>query len=313
MDANPDQADLAPILADLNQAAERLWLDCAPTTPGLVLDVVADTESTNTALMAQGRRGEVWPTAMVAVRQTAGRGRRGRSWEARPGDTLTFSLGLPLSLDTIPGGGSALSLAVGLALADALDSGLRARQQHADHAAAPPPIGLKWPNDLWLGTRKLGGILIEATPAPGLAQGQRWVVIGVGLNVQPGAAVPGSAWLPTPAPSLGEVWSWLVPALLRATQAFERHGFAPLQTAYAGRDVLRGQAVQLWKASVALPQTASDPAGTPRPDETGIAQGVANDGALLVHTPSGLQRWHAGDVSVRPAPAPAPAPSPHPD
>ncbi|MDI1348351.1 biotin--[acetyl-CoA-carboxylase] ligase [Aquabacterium sp.] len=301
MDTPPSTADLAPILADLNQAAERLWLACAPTTPGLVLDVVPEAASTNTALMAQGRRGEVWPTAMVAVRQTAGRGRRGRSWEARPGDTLTFSLGLPLQLDAVPGGGSALSLAVGLALADALDAGLRAH--HAERGGAlPPAIGLKWPNDLWLGARKLGGILIEATPAPGLTEGQRWVVIGVGLNVQPGAAVPGSAWLPTPAPSLGDVWGWLVPALLQATQAFERQGFAPLQAAYARRDVLLGQAVQLWTSAASLPPAAGTASpGTPQPDETGTAQGVDDSGALLVHTASGLQRWHAGDVSVRPA------------
>ncbi len=302
MDTSRSTAELAPILADLNQAAERLWLACAPTTPGLVLDVVPETASTNTALMAQGRRGEVWPTAMVAVHQTAGRGRRGRSWEAHPGDTLTFSLGLPLQLDTVPGGGSALSLAVGLALANALDAGLQDRQRSRGDAPAPPAIGLKWPNDLWLGERKLGGILIEATPAPGLAEGQRWVVIGVGLNVQPGAAVPGSAWLPTPAPSLGEVWGWLVPALLQATLAFERQGFGPLQAAYARRDVLLGQPVQLWASATSLSQgTGASSPSNPHPDQTGTAQGVDDSGALLVHTASGLQRWHAGDVSVRPA------------
>lgn len=302
MDTPQSTVDLAPILADLNQAAERLWVACAPTTPGLVLDVLPETASTNTTLMAQGRRGDTWPTAMVAVHQTAGRGRRGRSWEARPGDTLTFSLGLPLHLDAVPGGGSALSLAVGLALADALDAGLQSRHRTQGNAPLPPAIGLKWPNDLWLGGRKLGGILIEATPAPGLAEGQRWVVIGVGLNVQPGAAVPGAACLPTPAPSLGDVWAWLVPALLQATQAFERQGFAPLQTAYARRDVLLGQPVGLWTSVASLPQGAgATSSNNPQPDQTGTAQGVDDSGALLVHTASGLQRWHAGDVSVRPA------------
>lgn len=290
--------DLSPILADLNQAAEQLWEACAPACPGLVLDVVPEVDSTNTALMAQGRRGDAWPTAMVALRQTAGRGRRGRSWAAQPGDTLTFSLGLPLRLDAVPGGGSALSLAVGLALAEALDAGLQTHQATAGGPCAPA-IGLKWPNDLWLGERKLGGILIEATPAPGLAEGQRWVVIGVGLNVQPGAAVPGSAWLPTPAPSLGAVWRWLVPALLQAVSAFERHGFAPLQAAYARRDVLRGRAVQLW-TSASPPATGQATSGAAA-DPSGVAHGVADDGALLVHTAGGLQRWHAGDVSVRPA------------
>lgn len=295
-------AALAPILAELNAAAERLWEACAPRCPGLVLDVVPEVDSTNTALMAQGRRGEVWPTVMVAVRQTAGRGRRGRTWVAQAGDTLTFSLAMPVKLDAVPGGGSALSLAVGLAVAEALENHLRA--QHGEHANMPP-IGLKWPNDLWMGQGKLGGILIEATPAPGLSDGQRWVVIGVGLNVQPGAAVPGAAWLPSPAPTLGEVWSWLVTDLLDAVQRFEQHGFAPLQEAYARRDVLRGQAVQLWTRANHLPDnaTSASPSGTvtAEPDETGIAQGVDHSGALLVHTASGHRQWTAGDVSVRPA------------
>lgn len=293
-----DDAALSPILSELHQAAERLWEACAPLCPGLVLDVVPEIDSTNTALMSQGRRGDTWPTAMVAVRQTAGRGRRGRDWVAHPGDTLTFSLGLPLQLDAVPGGGSALSLAVGLALAEALDAGLRT---HLHGVGMPPAIGLKWPNDLWLGERKLGGILIEATPAPGLPEGQRWVVIGVGLNVRSANSavpVPGSACLPSPAPGLGEVWGWLVPALIRTVQAFERNGFAPLQAAYARRDVLRGRPVQLWTAAASLPATG---AGAPAADQSGIAQGVDNSGALLVHTDQGLQRWHAGDVSVRPA------------
>lgn len=297
MDPSDTPTDLTATLADLNSAAERLWEACAPTWPGLVLDVKPELDSTNTALMAQGRRGEVWPTALVAACQTAGRGRRGRSWEAQAGASLTFSLGVPLQLDAVPGGGSALSLAVGVAVADALEAGLQARMAAADLASQPPlppAIGLKWPNDLWLGERKLGGVLIEATPAPGLAEGQRWVVIGVGLNVQAGAAVAGSAWLPPPAPSVGEVWAWLVPALLAAAQRFEAQGFAPLQTAYARRDVLAGRAVQLWSQAGTLPQ--SGPA-----DASGTAQGIGEDGTLLVHTGSGLQRWHAGEVSVRPA------------
>src|SRR3989344_6042091 len=181
---------IAPVLADLNAAAERIWEACSPRWPTLSLDVLPEVGSTNTELMDRGRRGETWPTALVAASQTAGRGRRGRSWAAQPGDTLTCSLGLPLQLDEVPGGGSALSLAVGLSLAQSLDRALPAR--HASgQGPALPPIGLKWPNDLWLGARKLGGILIEATPAPGLPEGRRWVVIGFGLNVRPGQAPAG--------------------------------------------------------------------------------------------------------------------------
>ena len=80
----------------------------------------------------------------MAEQQTAGRGRQGKAWWSEAGASLTFSLGLPLA----PGDWSGLSLAVGLALADALDplpgAGL------ASPAGPPPRLGLKWPNDLIL-------------------------------------------------------------------------------------------------------------------------------------------------------------------
>ena len=97
----------------------------------------------------------------------------GPRWQSAPGASLTFSLALPLA----PADWSGLSLAVGVALADALDP---------PAGDAPPRIGLKWPNDLWLldapgRGRKLGGILIET-----VAVGERrMAVIGVGLNVLP--------------------------------------------------------------------------------------------------------------------------------
>jgi BirA family biotin operon repressor/biotin-[acetyl-CoA-carboxylase] ligase len=292
---------IAPVLADLNTAAERIWEACSPRWPSLSLDVLPEVASTNTELMARGRRGETWPTSMVAASQTAGRGRRGRSWAAQPGDTLTCSLGLPLQLEHVPGGGSALSLAVGLSLARSLDRALQAR--HAiGQIPTLPPIGLKWPNDLWLGERKLGGILIEATPAPGLPEGSRWVVIGVGLNVRRGQAPQGSAWLARHDDdrlSVGEVWSWLVPDLLDAVRQFETSGFAPLMPAWTDRDVLRGHAVSLWTRP-GLPPDIHSP-----PDASGTAQGVDESGALLVHTASGLQRWSSGEVSVRPVSPPA--------
>lgn len=296
------------VLADLHAAAERIWEACSPRWPTLSLDVLPEVGSTNTELMERGRRGETWPTALVAASQTAGRGRRGRGWAAQPGDTLTCSLGLPLQLDAVPGGGSALSLAVGLSLARSLDSALQKR--HASgQGPALPPIGLKWPNDLWLGPRKLGGILIEATPAPSLPEGSRWVVIGFGLNVRPGQAPAGSAWLTRSDDDrlgVGEVWSWLLPDLFDTVARFEASGFAPLLPAWSDRDVLKGQAVSLWTRPGLAPDNQTPP------DASGVAQGVDESGALLVHTASGLQRWSTGEVSVRPATgsaASAPPPS----
>lgn len=289
---------------DLNRAAEALWARCEPDWPGLNIEVLAEVGSTNTELMQRGRLGQTWPTVLVALQQTAGRGRRGRAWQSQAGDTLTFSLGLPLALERLPGAGGALSLAVGLSLAQALDAGLAtlahtlAADASAQAPATPPrpPLGLKWPNDLWLGQRKLGGILIEATPAPGLPEDTRWVVVGVGLNLRRGSAPDGAAWLERSSHgplSLGTVLQWVLPALLRDVQLFMRHGFGPLQAAYAQRDVLRGQAVALWTG-------AEGPMDMAPPNHMGVASGVADDGALLVHTAQGLQTWRSGDVTVRP-------------
>ena len=116
------------------------------------------------------------PCLLVAEEQTRGRGRLGRGWIASAGASLTFSLALPLA----PEEWSGLSLAVGLALAEALDPMVQ--------PGAPPRIGLKWPNDLWLVDgpgrgRKLGGILIETVSVGH----RRMCVLGVGLNVLPQA------------------------------------------------------------------------------------------------------------------------------
>jgi BirA family biotin operon repressor/biotin-[acetyl-CoA-carboxylase] ligase len=285
---------LSAVQAGLHAAAERIWEAAWPACPDLSLEVLPEIGSTNTELMARGRRGETSPTLLTACSQTAGRGRQGRTWLASPGDTLTFSLGLPMRLEAIPGGGSALSLAVGLAVAQALETALQARPDQVN----TPAIGLKWPNDLWLKGRKLGGILIEATPAPGLSEGQRWVVIGIGLNVRQGqapaeATALSSALKSGPALSVGEVWSWVAPALLAKVRAFETEGFAPLQYAYSQRDVLAGHTVGLW----ATP--GQGPADGHPPSDTGMAQGVSETGALLVHTGRGLQAWTTGEVSVR--------------
>jgi BirA family biotin operon repressor/biotin-[acetyl-CoA-carboxylase] ligase len=291
-------------MIDLNTAAEQIWLDTQADCPNISIEVLPETDSTNTQLLARGRAGDTAPMLLAAHLQTAGRGRHGRQWVAQPGDSLTFSLGLPLDLEQVPGGGSALSLAVGLAIAEALDAGMAGLP-----GPAQPPITLKWPNDLWWQQRKLGGILIEATPAPGLTTGQRWVVIGVGINLRPqGDQASGLAHaclqeLNTTPLTAGQVWTWVAPKLLRAVQRFALEGFAPVQAAYAQRDALAGQDVALWRGASgnALLRGA--------PTDTGRADGVDQQGALLVHTDAGLQRWTTGDVSVRLA-ASAPPPTP---
>ena len=301
----------------LHWPTAALRAQLVPLLPGLRVQVVAETLSTNSALLARARGGEgqpadALPCLLVTEHQSAGRGRQGKTWQSSAGASLTFSLALPLA----PADWSGLSLAVGLALAETLDPA---------QPGQPTSVGIKWPNDLLLRDakragipgqtsgigRKLGGILIETVQLGH----QRLAVVGVGLNLQPLPALPadtaplswGHASLqelpalqasgsgPLTAPqALARVALPLVQALL----AFERHGFAPLQQPFALRDLLAGQAVQTTLPD--LPQ--------------GIADGVDATGTLWLRVPqkaSGTDgvgdaaapnlRWpvRSGEVSLR--------------
>jgi len=248
----------------------------APLLPGIGVEVVAEIDSTNTELMRRARNGRSAPVLLVAERQTAGRGRLGRPWQsaqdAREPASLTFSLGLSLA----PRDWSGLSLAVGVSVADSLD------------ASGAAGLGLKWPNDLWAQERKLGGILIEtALLQPDVAE--RYLVIGIGINIEPREAANLStppAWLNEwrPAATPGEVLREIAAPLVRDVLLFSGSGFVPFAARFAARDVLRGRDVGL-----------SD--GT-----EGHCEGVGWGGELMVRTASGVQMINSAEVSVRPRP-----------
>jgi BirA family transcriptional regulator, biotin operon repressor / biotin---[acetyl-CoA-carboxylase] ligase len=278
-----------PQTEPLNWGAEALWLALEPLLPGLSIEVLPRVVSTNTLLLERVRQAsDLQPCLLVAEEQTAGRGRLGRSWHSRAGASLTFSLSLPLQ----PADWSGLSLAVGLALADALDP-------PRDLVPVAPRIGLKWPNDLWLidahepiRGRKLGGILIETVGAGA----QRVAVVGVGLNLRP--LPPADEGYSQGHASLDEylddcsppaVLARVAAPLLRALLQFANQGFAPRAAAYARRDVLRGRAI-----TTTLPDW---------PD--GQADGVDEGGALCLRRDGRLHRLVSGEVSVRPQAAAA--------
>lgn len=275
---------------------QPLWEVLNPLLPGLSIEVLDRVASTNTELVdrlrqashdARGRgRGaradDLRPSLLVAVQQTQGRGRLGRAWLSSPDASLTFSLSLAIARPDWSG----LSLAVGVALAQALDP-------RGDH------IGLKWPNDLWLrqpgpegqpgAGRKLGGVLIEAMTLGD----NRVAVIGIGLNVLPVHLAEPVASISEfePAASAPSALARIMPALARGLQAFERDGFAGVTAAYATRDLLKGRNV-----------TTTDPQ-CPR----GLATGVDHDGALLLEAGGRQHRIVSGEISVRPADAASPA------
>lgn len=229
---------------------------------------LAECGSTNTEALAHLREGG-GPLLLSASRQTAGRGRLGRAWQSDDA-ALTFSIALPLPAELDLAG---LSLAVGCAVADALDP-------------AGERLRLKWPNDLFLDGAKLGGILIETAPLPG---GERGVVIGIGLNLQPlpsdadrSAYASGHAALQAldPAATAATTLDRLAPALRAMLADFQTLGFAPWQAAFARRDLAAGQRVRVGELA-------------------GTARGVSPRGELLLETPTGVQACHGGELSLR--------------
>ena len=302
--------------------AEAIWKAVSPLLPGFTVEVLPTIDSTNTELMRRARNGQCEPTLLVAEQQTAGRGRLGRVWQsgvevssAGPPQaakaplggsaareaasvgalpSLMMSLGLPLA----PQDWSGLSLAVGVSVAESLQPVLPPLG-----ANQPARVGLKWPNDLWLGgaagDRKLGGILVETASfvAPQAVAPQtntstaRYVVVGIGINVLPrspeGMSMPpGSLQEVEPGLDAPTALQRIVPPLVAMLQSFEGYGFAPMQPRFAARDVLQGRAV-----------TLSD-------GHTGTAHGVGDDGALLVHTAGGMQAITSSEISVRPTAVP---------
>ena len=274
--------------APLHWPLEVLWEALAPRLPGFTAELLASLDSTNSECMRRLRGGHAEPLLLVAQQQSAGRGRMGRHWQSLPnGAALTFSLALPLA----PQSWSGLSLAVGLAVAEALQPEVPAS------GSAAPRVALKWPNDLWLQSgaveSKLGGILVETAsllqPLPGDTR-TRWVVVGVGLNVntieldaQAMTVPPAGLQQLDPRWDAPKALALIVPPLVDALRAFERQGFAPLVPAFARRDVLAGRSVQL-----------SD-------GREGTAVGVGPDGALRVRGES-AEIWDvsSAEISVRP-------------
>jgi BirA family transcriptional regulator, biotin operon repressor / biotin---[acetyl-CoA-carboxylase] ligase len=137
---------------------------------GRRIDLHQRVASTNHEAVALGHAGAEHGTLVVADAQTAGRGRMARTWFSPPGLNIYASLliRIPIEAARISTWLSWLPLIAALAAAEAIE------------ALKPTGIGVKWPNDLLIGERKVGGILCESATASGIGPFQ---VIGVGLNV----------------------------------------------------------------------------------------------------------------------------------
>lgn len=262
-----DCLDAAAVRAQLGARAQHFHLELLDTC-----------SSTNTLLLERARSGAPSGSVLACELQSAGRGRRGNDWQSGLGGSLTFSLLWRYAQGAA--GLSGLSLAAGVACARALAS------------LGIAGVQLKWPNDLLHAGRKLGGILIEVQ---GGTAGPCAAVIGIGLNLRLRAGLRTAiAQAVTDLASIGEQLPQrnrlLGAALIELEQVltqFARYGFAPLREEWMARHAHQGR-----------PVTLSSGAGR---TIAGVAAGVAEDGALLLDTACGLERFVNGDVSLRAA------------
>ena len=244
------------------------------------LDVVWSIGSTNTALLSRAYPPNGSTEVMLAEYQTAGRGRRGRVWLAPPGGAICLSLSW--TFRDVPEDLGALGLVIGVCELRALRSlGLAEGR-------------LKWPNDVLVNDRKLGGILLELRAESG---GPACVVIGIGLNVALGApllakiaetgiAATDLVTAGLPEPARNTVAAALVDACIRGLLDFERDGLRPFIEDWRSADALQGRMVDVKGATGAVTK--------------GLARGVDLHGALLVETlDEGLRKFVSGDVTVR--------------
>ena len=221
----------------------------------------AETGSTNREVAALAREGAPEGVVVVADHQTAGRGRRGRSWDAPPGSSLLASVLLrpPAARAHLAG------MAVGLAAVAACAE------------AAGVAATLKWPNDVVVVAGKLGGVLAEVVGGPG----EGAVVVGLGLNVAWDAPLPpGGVDLRGLSGRIVDRHALLV-AFLVALE--ERCGQAPgrLVSDYRARCSTIGTPVRVDLATEVV---------------TGIAAAVEDDGRLVVETGADRRTVAAGDV-----------------
>jgi BirA family biotin operon repressor/biotin-[acetyl-CoA-carboxylase] ligase len=236
--------------------------------PGVEVRRVERCGSTNTVLLREA--GLAAPVLLIAGEQTAGRGRRGRRWHAARGDGLAFSLARVVHRPAREL--AALALVAGVATARAL------------RALGVSQAALKWPNDLVAGGGKLGGILVE-TRAAGRGT---LAVFGIGINLRGAAELARRLRRPVAsldqfiAPREGDVVAGIAACLMTAIDAFEAGGF---ETARTDWESMHAHAGQRLKVRLADGRSV-----------TGIAAGLADDGALSLRTRAGMRAIRSGRV-----------------
>lgn len=239
-----------------------------PKVPILAFDAI---DSTNAEARRRAEAGEAGPLWITAGIQTAGRGRRGRTWETRGGNLAATLLMLT---DKPPAEAAQISFVAALAVADL-----------ASAYVPPNLVRLKWPNDPMIDGRKTAGILIESGRAP---DGRLWLATGIGVNLahaptgteRPATCLADHAITEPPQPLVAA--SRLADAFALWLDTWNRQGFPAITEAWTAR------AWGLGEPCVARLGTET---------VEGIAEGLDDDGALRLRLPGGgIRRITAGDV-----------------
>ena len=243
-------------------------------TLGLRIEVEREIDSTNAALKRRALSEDIHGVALFAETQSAGRGRLGRVWVSPPKSNIYLSLGWRTGLEPLELAG--LSLAAGCAIGEGLERNFGLKMQ------------LKWPNDLYLGGKKCGGVLIDLVQS----SNQDWtIVVGVGLNV----AMPNSGgndidqpWTDLSSHSAvpltrNEVGGQLLGALVPLLSSWQVGAFSQWRESWSRRDLMAGHQITVQQGNHSI---------------SGRADGVDQSGALRVVTNEGLTVVQSGEASM---------------
>lgn len=235
------------------------------------IETYDELDSTNAQARRRAESGDFGPVWITALRQTAGRGRRGRSWETASGNlaaTLLFNTAKPAAE------AAQVSFIAALAACDL-----------ADTCIGEGVARLKWPNDLMIHGRKAGGILVESGTC---ADKTVWLAVGLGINLAHAPsdvdrpAVAFAELMATPPPLPGSALNSLATAFAHWLSIWDAQGFAPIAQAWTVRAQGLGQMCE---------------ARLPNQTHRGIAEGLDPDGALRLRLVDGaILRITAGDV-----------------
>lgn len=244
-----------------------------PSDAGWMIHVYDSIDSTNAQAMRLVGQGAALPLVVLAEQQTAGRGRRGRKWVSPFAENLYYSLVLRIDggMRQLEG----LSLLVGLAVVKTL------REMGVAGA------GLKWPNDILVGHRKLAGVLLELTGDPADVC---HVVIGIGINVnmrvseevdQPWTSMLIEAGI---AVDRNQLVARLNEALNAHLVAHRKSGFAAFQAEWEGNHLWQGRSVTLLAGASVV---------------DGVVMGVDAGGGLRLQVGDQIQTFSGGELSLR--------------